>query len=202
MLRRQCLPKSAVNKGQNTHGAARELSSFTTFGQHTAAEWGSEPQADTSAPTWSFLRSLLLSRIRPGSVFRRGHRGCNTHPWPRRYHQGSGRAVPSSRTPRASCRAEQAAPSLGLPIQAGGKQQWDLGRGTHSFLSAASKPLGSCCLLFFLLKEMFWYFESNQIHELVLQKPSLGSQRSTRPKYPQGCRVSVPFGWQALPKKT
>lgn len=66
--------------------------------------------------------------------------------------------VPGSRTPRAPHRAERAAPSLGLPIQVGGEQQWDLGKGTHSFLSAASKPLGSCCALFFLLKEMFWYF--------------------------------------------
>lgn len=61
-----------------------------TFGQHGATECGSEPQADTSAPTRSYLRSLLLSWIRPESVFRRGPRGCNTHPWPRRYHEMSG----------------------------------------------------------------------------------------------------------------
>lgn len=129
--------------------------------QLSNAECGSEPKADTSAPARSFLRSLLLSWIRPGSVFKRGPRGCNTHPWPRRHHQVSGRAESTCGRQQNSTgivRSRAGCSKPGLPIQGGGKQQWDLGRGTHSFLSAASKPLDSCCLLFLLLKEMFWYF--------------------------------------------
>lgn len=45
-----------------------------------------------------------------------------------------------------------------FPIQVAEKQQEELAMDARGFLSAALKPLNSQSVLFFLLKQIFWYF--------------------------------------------